>query len=534
MTLHFVELYQTEAGARSFNVSVEGQEVLSSIDLYSLVGHDDAYSYEVDATQVSDGYLSISLEGLTDNATLSGFAVYSDNGGEIVKASSSGAVSCPYVAPEPLDEYPRNWTSGELTVFNDNGGWTWYNDERAIVDMASGKLIIGSARSNGSSSIDVVVHDLVTGTNDKKSLGSLSYADDHNNPGIVMTAPGEYFAAYAHHNVDCNSYWANFSNGSWSNTTTYSWRNLGCPWNNSDITYNNPWKLSEEGRIYNFVRSVDTSPTFLLSEDDGQSWEFGGRLTASPQVGYNAGYYKYWGNGTNRIDFFATESHPRDSNTSVFHGYVQDGKSYDSSGKLVDDNIFDRNAPQITSFTRVFRAGDSIQGVTLQRLWNFDVTRYEDGTIAVLWQGRTTQCGKCSNPGHHLAYSRFDGTSWTSTRLVKGGRTLYRDQSDWWEEDYLGGAALDPNDPRVVYVSTPIDPRDDSTDHGNHEIWKGVTCDDGATFTWTPKTMNSNHENLRPAVPAWDAQNTALLWFRGNYQTAQRYDAEVVGILERE
>lgn len=536
VTLHFAELYQTESGERSFNVLVEGKEVLSAVDLYSLVGHDEAYSYETEPVEVSDGYLSISLEASIDNATLSGFVVNSGNGGEIVKASSDGTVACPYVSPEPLATYPANWTSGELTVFNNNGGWTWYNDERVLVDADAGKLIVGSAASNGSSSVDVVVHDLVTGQNDKKSLGSLSYADDHNNPGIVITAPGEYFAAYAHHNKECNSYWSNYANGSWSDTVTFSWRNLGCAWGSTNVTYNNPWKLSEEGKIYNFVRSVDSSPNFLLSEDNGKTWEFGGRLTASPQVGYNAGYYKFWGNGTNRIEFFATESHPRDSNTSLFHGYIQDGKSYDSSGKLVDDNVFDTNAPQITSFTQVFRAGGSIKGVTLQRLWNFDVVRYEDGTLAVLWQGRENQCSNKNNcnPGHHLAYSRFDGDSWTSTRLVKGGRTLYRDQSDWWEEDYLGGGALDPNDPRVIYVSTPIDPRDDSTDLGNHEIWKGVTCNNGETFTWTPMTMNSEHENLRPAVPAWDTKNTALLWFRGRYQTAQTYNAEVVGILTRE
>jgi hypothetical protein len=86
----------------------------------------------------------------------------------------------------------------------------------------------------------------------------------------------------------------------------------------------------------------------------------------------------------------------------------------------------------------------------------------------------------------------------------------------------------------VIYVSSPIDPRDDTTTYPNHEIWKGVTCDDGASFQWTPITMNSPDENLRPVVPKWDGQNTALLWFRGNYQTAQRYDAEVVGILTRE
>ncbi|MEI9950245.1 MAG: hypothetical protein WDO74_15030 [Pseudomonadota bacterium] len=290
---------------------------------------------------------------------------------------------------------------------------------------------------------------------------------------------------------------------------------------------------SEAGALYNFVRSIETSPSFLYSEDNGATWTLAGRLTASPQVGYNAGYYKYWGNGIDRIDFFATESHPRDSNTSVFHGYIKGKKSYDSFDKEVDANIFDTSAPEITKFTKVFAADSVLGGVTLRRLWNFDIARYEDGTVGVLWQGRENECADKNNctPGHHFAYSRFDGTKWTSTRLVKGGRTLYRNRSDWWEEDYLGGAALDPDDPHAVYVSTNIDPRDDKTEYSVNEIWKGVSCDNGATFTWTPMTMNSEKENLRPVVPKWDVKNTALLWFRGNYQTAQTYSAEVVGII---
>ena len=211
-------------------------------------------------------------------------------------------------------------------------------------------------------------------------------------------------------------------------------------------------------------------------------------------------------------------------------------KSYDSFGTEVDGNIYDSNAPRIQEFTQVFAAGDMLDGVSLKRLWNFDVVLYEDGTNAVLWQGRENECADKNNcnPGHHVAYSRFDGTGWESTRLVKGGRTLYRNRTDWWEEDYLGGAALDPDNPHVVYVSTNIDPRDDTTEYPVNEIWKGVTCDEGASFVWTPVTMNSPDENCRPAVPKWDTQNTALLWWRGNYQTAQQFTTEVVGIISQE
>lgn len=473
----------------------------------------------------------------------SGGAGASGSGGAGGSGGAVGRMTCPYTEPTLPETFPSSWTAGEVTQFNDNGGWTWYNDERVVVDAEGGKILVSSAASNASSqssnrNIDIVIHDLASGQNDKHALGSLSYSDDHNNGGIVVKAPGSYFVAYTHHNVDCDTHWANYENGSWGQTQIYNWAQHGCQTNpkQNAVTYNNVWRLSaENGALYNFVRSIQTSPHFLYSEDNGATWELAGRLTASPQVGYNAGYYKFWGNGVDRIDFFATESHPRDSNTSVYHGYIQGGKSYDSFGQEVDDDIFDMEAPEITAFTRVFQAGSMLDGKSLKRLWNFDVTRYEDGTVAVLWQGRENECADKNNcnPGHHMAYSRFDGTAWKSTRLVKGGRTLYRNKSDWWEEDYLGGAALDPDDPHVVYVSTNIDPRDDSTDHTINEIWKGVTCDDGATFKWTPMTMKSQNENLRPVVPKWDAANSALLWFRGNYQTAQMYSAEVVGILNR-
>ncbi|HEY3495561.1 MAG TPA: BNR-4 repeat-containing protein, partial [Polyangiaceae bacterium] len=238
---------------------------------------------------------------------------------------------CPYTPPQDPASFPDGWTSADVTVFNENGGWTWYNDERVVVDVDAGKLIVSSAASSASSEstnnrIEAVIHDLETGQNAKTELGTLSYSDDHNNGGIVVKAPGEYFVAWAHHNKECNSYWRNYGNGAWGEQVTYPW--AGCPWVNpnnnsmSYVTYNNVWKMSSEGRYYNFVRSIQTSPGILVSEDEGATWTYRGRLTSSPQQGYNAGYYKFWGNGVDRIDFFATEAHPRDANTSVFHGYI--------------------------------------------------------------------------------------------------------------------------------------------------------------------------------------------------------------------
>lgn len=99
------------------------------------------------------------------------------------------------------------------------------------------------------------------------------------------------------------------------------------------------------------------------------------------------------------------------------------------------------------------------------------------------------------------------------------------------EQDYIGLGALDPDDPHIIYISTPFDPRDDTTNLGQHESWKGVTCDDGATFTWTPVTMNSGVDNLAPRDAQVGRRQLCIALFRGSYATAQSYDEEVVGIV---
>jgi hypothetical protein len=85
----------------------------------------------------------------------------------------------------------------------------------------------------------------------------------------------------------------------------------------------------------------------------------------------------------------------------------------------------------------------------------------------------------------------------------------------------------------MLYISTPYSPSDTSINLGVREIWKGVTSNGGASWSWTPITQNSVRDNLRPIVPLWDQNNTALLWCRGSYSAAQRYDAAIVGILDR-
>ncbi len=347
-----------------------------------------------------------------------------------------------------------------------------------------------------------------------------------------MRPDGKYFAMWSGHRVDCNSRTSIFDGTAWSAEKTFSWSSLGCPWSGAStnmITYSNPWYLGTS--IYAGVRSVGTDPAILSSDDNGATLGYYGRLMSTPQAGYVAGYFKYWGNNSDRIDFVGTEAHPRDADTSLYHGYIKDGKVYNSIGTSLDDELKDASATSSTSvsikmYTPVFSTGTTINGVKLEHAWNHDIVRYADGTIAILGQARVSGTGS-DDPDKRMLYFRFDGTAWTATYLAKAGTKLYPD-----EQDYTGLGALVPDDPTTIYISTPYNPTTDVMGtSGKRELWRGTTCDNGKTFTWTAVTANSTKDNIRPVVPRWDSSHTALLWMQGTYTSAQSYKMAIVGTI---
>lgn len=91
ITLYFAELTLTSAGQRSFSVAIEGNPVLSHIDLYSLAGHDGAYSHTAENIQVNDQKVTIELIAGVEDPTLAGFAIYSSDG-ELDTSAPDGPV----------------------------------------------------------------------------------------------------------------------------------------------------------------------------------------------------------------------------------------------------------------------------------------------------------------------------------------------------------------------------------------------------------------------------------------------------------
>jgi hypothetical protein len=438
----------------------------------------------------------------------------------------------------------KDIVNGNLIQFNDNGFWCWFQDERAVVDTVKGKLVIGSAAcgigvggSTRSSTDEVEIYDLETNTPVRYKLGDYSSSslttDDHNAPGLLIRPDGKYIAMYSDHYDRYKNRYRIFDGSTWSTEKSYDWtkRPGGTDYT---IAYNNVYYLSSENKMYDFSRANHRTPNFIESTDLGDTWAWGGQLSTNTSDSYNKGYYKYWGNGVDRIDFICTEQHPRDTLTSIYHGYIKDGKVYNSDGVVVDNDITDTTfIPSYWNFTKVFSNGTEIGSNTFYRCWPSDLVRYADGTIAAIISARINQSysplnyqDSLVNPDHAFIYCRFDGKSWSYTFLDKAGYKFYSA-----EADYVGLGALCPNDPNTLFISTSWDPRDTTKNLRVREIFKGVTADNGVKWNWSPITENSTRDNMRPIVPAWNNNNSVLLWCRGSYISAQTFDAAVVGII---
>jgi hypothetical protein len=431
-----------------------------------------------------------------------------------------------------------NQIAGDMFTMNTNGAWSWYMDERVVVDQQAGKLLAssvadvsgtGGAARNGD--IDIASYDLATQQSQQFVLHDSLDADDHNGAAILVRPDGRYLVAYTRHNADKFTYYRVSTNphdaASWQPEQVFNWGTT--PGSDFNATYSNLFYLSAENRTYNFARANNRSPNMMISGNFGDTWTYGGRLFSTPvNVGYVNGYLKYASNGVDRIDFIATEHHPRDFNNAIYHGYIQGGKMYRSDGTLVDSNIFDNSAPNQTALTKIFTPDPENGSQVNSRAWTTDLHLDSAGNPYAIFTTRANDVPVNTNgyEDHRFWYARYDGTQWHVNQMAKAGARLYSA-----EQDYTGLVALDPQEPDTVYMSSTIDPRDQA-DLNVHEIFKGVTNDMGASWNWSAITFNSQVDNLRPTVPIWDDDHTALVWMRGTYRSMFDYDLDIVGITD--
>ncbi len=451
---------------------------------------------------------------------------------------------------------PGDLVADNMILINDNGGWCWYQDEKIAYDPVGGNILtstaacyVGFGGVNGSRSndMDTTTFNIATGQRTRVVAKEGFGGDDHNMGAFWIRPDGRYLHIYCSHYNDPQVTYlrlADYPNdgSSWGTEYTYNWETISGLTDTQSSSYTNVVYLSGEGtgsgRLYNIIRVFTRTPCISYSDDWGATWNYMGRLN-SPVGGetYSNFYHKFIGNGVDRIDFIGVEQHPRNYNNSVFHGYIKNGRSYDSYGNEIDV-INDQDAPSVQAFTQIFIADPTQAEGTYHTGWTNELQLDEDGHPVCLYQTRygTDPWGNGSGQAtigaadHRFFYARFDGSSWTSTELCKLGGGLHLP-----EQDYTGMGCIHPDDANIVYVSTQFDPRDD-TEYQYREIFKGVTYDNGLTWNWTQITFNSTINNTRPAIPSWNSNNTAVVWTRGNWNqdAYEQYDLVVVGIVEQQ
>jgi hypothetical protein len=281
------------------------------------------------------------------------------------------------------------------------------------------------------------------------------------------------------------------------------------------------------GRLYCFARAVNDDQCALVSDDDGETWAYAGKLFTRPKVGYVNGYTRYAAS-EGRIDLVTTDHHPRDFDNSIYHGYLEDGALHRSDGTVLDPEALQGDAPTQADLTTVLEAGSRWSGVRMSHCWTTDIRRGANGGLAAILTARAGEeelelDRRQAVPDLRFFYARMAaGGAWTVNELAKAGPGLMPH-----EEDYTGLAAIDPYDLGSVYVSTSIDPRDGAP-LAHREIFHGRAAAAGRFWAWTPVTENSAVDNLRPIVAPGDRSRTPLLWFRGPMTASQHYRCEVV------
>jgi hypothetical protein len=415
--------------------------------------------------------------------------------------------------------------------FSNDGAWCWFQDERAIIH--DGKLILGAVAAGKRDpqrrgNVEVLTYDLDTGHTVRTVLHTQLQQDDHDSPAFIVLADGRILAMYCKHGNENRIYYRITREP--GDTTQWQAEQTYCPSQTSRVTYTNLLYLAAEntgkGRLYNFYRGYDrkSKPSWMTSDDEGHTWTSRGLVIDFSGSRNHRPYVKYAANGRDTIHFLFTEGHPNEFDNSLYHAYYQGGVMCRSDGTPI--RTLGAGPIHPHEATCVFR-GDP-NNVS----WSSDIQLDEQGRPVAVYSVQKNAAGQpLAGPenGQDLRYryARWDGTRWHDHALAFAGTRLYPG-----EDDYTGNICLDPDDPKVVYLSSNVDPRNGGANaSGHYEIYRGKTSDLGRSWTFVAITRDSPVDNIRPIVPYWDADHSALLWLRGTYYRYTDYDLEIVGIL---
>ena len=255
--------------------------------------------------------------------------------------------------------------------------------------------------------------------------------------------------------------------------------------------------LAESGCSIGLVVGVPPRHAWLTSQ--AQTWLHGPRRSGSGK----GLYYKIKSDGESRIHFAATNFHPVQGQSSLYHFYADVSPADGSITWHQSDGASILGAlPHYTADATQVYDGSTV------RCWVWDIAIDGAGNPRILGTRYP------NNDGTDIRYMSWtwNGSTWVEAEITTDGQGLYSG-----EIYYAGGLCFDAADPNYVYLSAPV--------AGVREIQKWRTTDNGLSWTKV-EDITSGSVGVLNARPYSPRAGEVLFW-SGAYTTFTSYNTAV-------
>lgn len=407
-----------------------------------------------------------------------------------------------------VSEDPPFQASYEGSEVTPEGAWCWFADPRALHHESAtvNATYIGYIDVHGS--IKAMQYDFMKNERKEVLIRSYFQPDDHDNPTFLVLPDERIMVFYSRHTDEpCFYYRISKKKG---DITTLGEEKIIPTKDNT--TYPSPFILSEDPtHFYICWRGINWHPTIarltLPDHEDNVEIDWG-----PYQIVQSTGarpYAKYDSNGKDKIMLAYTTGHP----DNEYPNYVYFNAINIRTLQLEDVNGNVLSKIQNGPF-KVTKAADYaakypatiVDKPSDKRDWLWQVAHNEDGKPAIAM----VQINQ-DKSSHDYYYAEWDGTAWKKTFLINGGGHFH--QTPNLEKCYSAGMAMNPANPREVYVSAPVEGLNGKV----YEILKMTVGSDG-TLQKESLTRNSHYNNVRPYfIPGTENSPLKLAWMHGKY-----------------
>jgi hypothetical protein len=368
------------------------------------------------------------------------------------------------------------------------GAWSYFGDPRAI--SHDGHTFTGWISTTGNV---WVAHLRPDGSFTKKVIYKGLGVDDHNNPSLVFRPDGRIAVFFSPHSgrvlpppslrPSRMRYRISKHPHSIEAFDPVRLVDTNVP-GGLGFTYPNP--MQQRGKLWLFWRGGGWFPTFSYTRN-GKDWAPARELLRSHAN--ERPYAKYCGDGKTRIHGIFTEGHANHFHNSLYYLAYENNEFHGANGKHLGKL---RNVPlQIHDLERIYRFTAKTGSA-----WPHDIALTDRGRPRIVYTRRVD---------HHdtFFYAYNNGERWISRKIVEAGPGFPSFTS--------GGASLDHEDPRVVYLSRRTG--------AFHQVEAWFTPDDGRTWRSRRLTAEPDHYCIRPVTPRGLSGANLVLFSRGDRST---------------